>query len=330
MLNKIMAKFTFLFIICLVVTHLKAGENIPEVIYSPKNSYTILNQLGEGAFGKVYAAKDASGAMYAIKCYKNIPDKRSFYLDPKREYEIGRELNHPSIIRSYEYFSEVTSKGSTVHYLVLQYVDGKQLYRFPKKCMKVKEVQAAFERLLSAFIHALSHNRIYLDLHYGNLMLTQNYELMIIDVASFFTFDEIHEFFSTRVVKKGVYMDEEKHIKELKLEQFFCKNPELFEKMQKIYEEHEVSEVTMKHKGRDRLLLSYLTYYFDKITDTCVQILLRSDLKRNDKIKLRSKIKLSAWSYEEDVDEEIDQPLLHYLQELRLLTKTFMLFRKIY
>ena len=322
MLNKTAAKFTF-FIICLFALHVKAAEPMPEVLYSPKNSYTIINLIGEGAFGKVYAAKDTSGTVYAIKCYKNISDKRSFYLDPKREYDIGRELNHANIIRSYEYFSGLTPKGKTVQYLVLQYVDGKQLYRLPKKCMKVKEVLNAFDQLLSALIHAISYDRIYLDLHYGNLMLNKSYELMMIDLASFFTFDEIHEYFSTRVVKKGFSNTEGKQIKDLKIEQFFSKNAELFEKMQEIYENEALSEVKMKRKARDRLLLSYLTYYFDKITDACVQIILRSDLDRNSKINFRTKIKRSAWSYEEDVDEEVDQPILHYLHELKQLSKPF-------
>lgn len=329
MLNKTIAKFTFLFITFLCAAT-AAGESAPEIIHSPKNTYTVVNLLGEGAFGKVYAAKDASGVMYAIKCYKDISDKRNFYLDPKREYDIGRELNHPNIIRSYEYFSGTTSKGKTMHYLVLQYVDGKQLYRFPKKCMKLKEFQMAYDRLISALIHALSQDRIYLDMHYGNLMLNKNHEIMIIDVASFFTFDEIREYFSTKVIKKGPDTGQLMLMKDVKIEQFFSKNRELFEEMQKIYEDQELSEVRMKHKVRDRLLLSYFTYYYDKITDACVQLLLRSKLGRKDKIDLRTKIKRSSWSYEEDVDEEIDGPILNYLQELRQLSKSLAFLRKIH
>lgn len=320
MLNKIISTFLF----CLFAVHVIAEGSIPEVICSPKNTYTIIDLLGEGVFGKVYSAKDASGATYAIKCYKNISDSRDFYLDPKREYEIGRELNHPNIIRSYEYFSGTSPKGKTVQYLVLQYVDGKQLYRFSKGCMNFNKALTAFDRLLSALIHALSYERVYLDLHYGNLMLNKSFEIMIIDLASFFTFDEIHEFFSTRVVKKGPYAKEEKQIKELKIEQFFSKNTQLFEKLKKIYQDHELSDVIMKRKARDYLLLSYLTYYFDKITDACVQIFLKSDLNRNSRVNLRTKIKRFAWNYEEDAEEEIDQPILYYIQELKHLSKALV------
>lgn len=300
-----------------------AGESIPEVICSPKKCYSILGSLGEGAFGKVYLAKDSSGAHYAIKCYKKTSDRRDFYLDPKREYEIGRQLNHPNIIRSYEYFS-ATSKGKSMHYLVLQYVDGDELYRYPKGCMNLKETFNAFDRLLSALIHALSCERVHLDLHYGNLMLNQDFEIMVIDLASFFNFDEIHDFFSTKVIKKAPEKTQEKMIKEMKIEQFFSKNPLLFEKLHKIYQEHDLEDIEMKRKVHDHLLLSYLTYYFDRITEVCVQIVLRSDLGRDERMNLRTKIKRAAWNYDEDADEGIDQPLLYYIQKLKQLTKSLV------
>lgn len=320
MLKKITAVLAFMIVYCLSTICLEAGS-IPEVIKSPKNSYTIIEKLGEGAFGKVYSAKDASGNIYAIKCYKDTSDSRKFYLDPKREYEIGRELNHPNIIRSHEYFSG-TSKGKIVHYLVLQYVDGEQLYRFNKRCMNLKEATLAFDRLLSAFIHALEHERLYLDLHYGNLMLNQSFDIMIIDLASFFTFDEIHEFFSTKVVKKGPHIEEEKSVREMKIEQFFSNNPALFEKMQRVYQDNDLADIKAKGKVHDHLLLSYLTYYLDQMTEVCIQIILKSDLDRKSRMSLRAEIKRLAWNYEEDVDEQIEKPLIQYIQKLKQIPKS--------
>lgn len=321
MLKKISMAFSLWFAIGLFCMQLEA-RSIPDVIYSSKNRYTILDLLGEGVFGKVYSARDSSGSMYAIKCYKNISDSRDFYLDPKREYQIGRKLNHPNIIRAYEYFSG-KSKGKEVHYLVLQLVDGKKLYDIPRGCINLEETIKAYDHFLSALIHALAHDLVYLDLHFGNLMMNEDHEIMIIDIASFFTFDEIHEYFSTKVVKKGPRGEDNTLVKNMKLEQFFSRNPELFEKLQKTFDGHDLGDIVMKRKSRDHLVLSYMTYYFDKMTEACVQIVYKSNLDRKSRIDLRAKMKLFAWNYEEDVEEEIDRPILYYIQTLKQLSKTF-------
>lgn len=337
-----------------------------EVLHSPTKTYTLLETLGEGVFGKVYFAKDSSGNMFAIKRYKDIGDSRGFYSDPKREYEIGRKLNHPNIIKSYEYFSE-TKKNKVVHYLVLQYVNGKQLYKYSKGCMKVKESLAAYDRLLSALTHALNNERVYLDLHFGNLMLSQNHQIMIIDLASFFTFDEIHEYFHTKVIKKGPNIDDtrvthqdcfdlnithqddleinqmgkvcEKEcgvgddresdtgdelitLKKLKLQQFFSSQPELYQKMLRVYQESEESSVQVKGKHRDYLILSYMTYYLERVTEACVHVVMKSNFDRSTRVNFRTRIKRISWNYEEDVDEGIDHPVIQYLQQLRQLTQT--------
>lgn len=311
---------TFLLPATLFVGAIFSGEPIPDVIRSPSKTYKVTGVLGEGVFGKVYSAKDTEGTLYAIKCYKNISDNREFYSDSKREYEIGRLLNHPNIIRSYDYFT-INSKGKKDRYLVLQHVDGKQLYKYPKRFMTLKKAFTAIDRVLSAFIHAYTHDCIYLDLHFGNLMLNQNHEIMIIDLASFFTFDEVHQFFRTHVVKKGPG-ENEKYVQPKKLDYFFSKNPELFEKMKTVFHEYDDSEsVLMKRKANDRLMLSYLTYYLDNITNTCAQLLVKSDMSRSDRMELRTNFKRLSWNYEEDVADQIDRPFVHCLTELRQMNK---------
>lgn len=308
----------FVTVFCFI-NPVSAFESIPEVICSPKNCYTILEKLGEGAFGKVYSAKDSSGTLYAIKCYKNRSFSGfDFFSDPKREFERGQQLDHPNIIKSYDYFSDVVD-GEPVDYLVLQYVEGATLSQHPKRSLRQKEILKAFEKLLSALTYALTQDLVHLDLHGGNLMLDRNYELMVIDLASFFTFEEINDFFVAKSSKSSTEVQERQLFKEAKLEQFFAENPRLFAKMQQVYQGN-VARSSGKSEMRNHILLIYLVEYFNRITDSCVDLILKSDLDRGERIALRTKLKNYAWNYEEDADEGIDQPISYYLEQLSKLS----------
>lgn len=294
-------------------------ESIPEFLCSEKKCYTILDVLGEGAFGKVYSAKDASEALYAIKCYKKNSMGAYFFSDPKREFEIGQQLDHPNIIKTYDYFS-AAYKGELTDYLVIQYVDGSPLSNYPKRCMGREESLKAFASLVSALIHALSQDRLYLDLHSNNLMLNKNYELMVIDLASFFTFDEIYTYFQTKITESSARdVHNAQMFKNAKIEQFFSENPQLFQKMEFLHKKN--AGIASEDEGRikDAIILYLLTDYFNRITDTCVALVLKSDIERNERIALRTKLKNVAWAYEEDVDEGIDLPISHYIEQLAAL-----------
>lgn len=320
MLKKIITALLFLGCFCFNKP-MDASESIPEFLCSEKNCYTILDVLGEGAFGRVYSAKDSSGALYAIKCYKKNPVDSYFLSDPKREFEIGQQLDHPNIVKTYDYFSN-GNKGEVTDYLVLQYVDGSPLSYYPKRCMGHEESFEAFAKLISALMHALSQDRLYLDLHSANLMLTQNYELMVIDLASFFTFDEIHSYFMSKIVEHKGDVQNKQLFKEAKLEQFFSKNPNLFARMQNLCQGNTIPAPTANTELQNAMLIFLLTDYFNRITDTCVELVLKSDLERDERISLRTKLKNFAWAYEEDADEGIEKPISYYIEQLAALNST--------
>lgn len=299
-----------------------ASESIPEFLRSEKNCYAILDVLGEGSFGKVYSAKDTSGALYAIKCYKKNSTGAYFFSDPKREFQIGQELDHPNIIKSYDYFS-AEQDGELTDYLVIQYVDGSPLSNYPKRCIGREESLQAFAKLVSALMHALSQDRLYLDLHSNNLMFNQNYDLMVIDLASFFTFDEIYTYFQTNITESSVRGIQNKQlVKNAKIEQFFSENPKLLARVQLLYNGNAGITSEVDRRIRDAIILYLLTDYFNRITDTCVELVLKSDIERNERIMLRTKLKSIAWTYEEDVDEGIDLPISHYIEQLEALNGT--------
>lgn len=160
---------------------------IGEVIDSSHTCYTITRSLGTGLFGKVFEATNLEGDFFALKWY--LPHENflkgmlNLYRDVEREYYIGQLLDHPNIIRSIE-----TLEG---HYNVLEFVKGENLTSLSRGALTNAEVFRLAYQLVSALKFALSYKLINRDLHAGNIMIDENNELKIIDLASFVSFEEI-------------------------------------------------------------------------------------------------------------------------------------------
>lgn len=100
-----------LFFLCLLsffafiidVSFVEAKE---KVINSTSEQYRIIHLLGSGAFGKVYAVKNSKGARFALKLIQQYQSNSDhIFLSAQREFERGQMLNHPHIIKSYEFFT---------------------------------------------------------------------------------------------------------------------------------------------------------------------------------------------------------------------------------
>jgi serine/threonine protein kinase len=81
--------------------------SILQTICSPTECYTITKELGNGAFGRVYAVEDSKGQKFALKTYMIEMEKvfeGHIFLDLEREFSRGQMLDHPNIIRSYDFF----------------------------------------------------------------------------------------------------------------------------------------------------------------------------------------------------------------------------------
>lgn len=167
-----------------------------KVINSASEQYKIIQLLGSGAFGKVYAVKSSSGERYALKSIRQTTtDSDHLYLSAEREFERGQTLNHPHIIKSYEFF---THEAKPIHYVVLEYVNGKRLASMPKGQLGKRKACKIAMQLIAGLKHAAALHLYHLDLHPGNIMLTKHQELKIIDLASFISWDEVQKFFASK------------------------------------------------------------------------------------------------------------------------------------
>ena len=76
-----------------------------------KELYTVLNQVGEGTFGKVYKAQNTSSKVYvALKRIRIETERDGFPVTAMREIKLLQSLKHPNVVRLHEM---MVSNGSS-------------------------------------------------------------------------------------------------------------------------------------------------------------------------------------------------------------------------
>ena len=108
--------------------------------------------LGEGSFGKVYQGYDKRNKrQIAIKEFISIKkDFDDVFEEFKREWEILTKLNHPHLVKYYDYYHiEKTSKL----YLIMEYVKGIQLDKFEKIRKDNLSLLESFKELIGMSEH---------------------------------------------------------------------------------------------------------------------------------------------------------------------------------
>lgn len=103
--------------------------------------YQLTDLLGEGGMSRVYRAQNPAGKHFAIKVLirsdqENVmsaPEDGSSSLAARfvREAKMATSLDHPNIVRAFE-FDSTTEGDEELHYLVMEFVDGRTLDRILK------------------------------------------------------------------------------------------------------------------------------------------------------------------------------------------------------
>nr|XP_040031699.1 serine/threonine-protein kinase tousled-like 2 isoform X2 [Gasterosteus aculeatus aculeatus] len=139
--------------------------------------YLLLHLLGRGGFSEVFKAFDLTEQRYvAIKIHqlnKNWREekKHNYHKHACREYRIHKELDHPRIVKLYDYFSLDTDSFCTV----LEYCEGNDLdfYLKQNKLMSEKEGRSIVMQIVNAlkYLNQIRPPIIHYDLKPGNILL---------------------------------------------------------------------------------------------------------------------------------------------------------------
>lgn len=133
-------------------------------------NYKIIQKIGSGSFGQVYKVKQLqTSQIRALKKIKLSNTSSAEHLkEIIKEIEIVSKLEHPNIIKLYEY-----SKDEKFIYIISELLTGGELYDQISKLQFYSERKAAIiiEQLLSAVNYIHSVGVVHRDLKPENIML---------------------------------------------------------------------------------------------------------------------------------------------------------------
>jgi tRNA A-37 threonylcarbamoyl transferase component Bud32 len=147
--------------------------------YSKIDFYKFGRKIGQGAFGKVNIGLHIlTGRVVAIKSFKKQHCTEKNMERIINERDIMKELNNKNIIKILDYFED-----ENYIFIVMEYINGGNLYSFIKKRMKLKEKMAKFifKQIISAINYIHKHNIVHKDIKLENILLDINHGIKICD-----------------------------------------------------------------------------------------------------------------------------------------------------
>ncbi len=154
-----------------------------------QNRYLIQSVLGVGGMGSVYKARDMHfpnvTKLVAVKEIINLADPSMRELVVRtfeREANLLAELNHPSIPKVYDYFTQ-----SDKSFLVMEYIDGKDLEAYLSETTDLMNEETVVEwaiQLCDVLSYLHNHKPepvIFRDMKPSNVMLDHHNHVRLID-----------------------------------------------------------------------------------------------------------------------------------------------------
>jgi calcium-dependent protein kinase len=171
------------------IIRITPGLFVTQGVGTIHKEYAILEYIGQGSYGKVYKAKHRkTGVLRAIKKinkshFSSIEDEEKLI----KEISILKELDHPNILKIYEFFNSQNEL-----YIVSEMLTGGELFKriIEEKHFSEKVAAHIMKQLLSAIQFCHSNNIIHRDLKPENILI-ESFE------------ERKKEFFTIRVIDFG-------------------------------------------------------------------------------------------------------------------------------
>src|SRR5580658_2455127 len=157
--------------LCEVTTPLAAGDTL--------DHYRLEAEVGRGGMSTLFRATDLrDGKQVAVKVPHAEMESDPVLIERfRREEEIGQELDHPGIVKTYD------GEGRSRRYMVIEWVDGKLLRAILNKEGKLPVERAV--KLTLAICDALDtmhkHGVVHRDLKPENVMVLDDDRIKLID-----------------------------------------------------------------------------------------------------------------------------------------------------
>lgn len=153
----------------------------PDLAGTRIGPYELVRELGRGGMGAVFLAKRADREFeqfVAVKLIKRGMDTDFILKRFRNERQILAKLSHPHIARLLDGGS--TSDG--LPYFVMEYVPGEPIHSFcDKRSFTVHERLQLFQKVCAAVNYAHEKLIIHRDLKPGNILVTDDLDLRLLD-----------------------------------------------------------------------------------------------------------------------------------------------------
>ncbi len=149
------------------------------MVGSQINQYKILEKIGSGGQGTVYKALDTKlNRTVVIKVLPpELTQKTANFKRFEREAQLCSQLDHPNICTIYDFHSE-----NGVFYIAMQYVEGKNVRQLVSgRPLELKSALSIAIQVTDALAYAHSKNIIHRDIKAGNIMVSSNGQVKILD-----------------------------------------------------------------------------------------------------------------------------------------------------
>ena len=145
------------------------------------NFYKYGRLIGQGAFGKVNLGLNIlTGRIVAIKSFNksNLNSNSENMKKILYETNLMKKLNHPNITKILELFED-----KEYILIIMEYINGGNLFSFLKKRRKVSEKTAKFlfKQIILGIKYIHSHNIVHRDIKLENILIDLNNNIKICD-----------------------------------------------------------------------------------------------------------------------------------------------------
>ena len=144
------------------------------------NRYEIVEKLGGGGMALVYKARDQLlSRMVTIKVLREqLAGDADFIKRFRREAQAVARLSHPNIVSIYD-----VGEDKEIHYLVMEYIDGKNLKQLIQERGKLSPLEAVdfALQICEALEHAHENSIIHRDIKPHNILITKNGKVKVTD-----------------------------------------------------------------------------------------------------------------------------------------------------
>jgi len=144
-----------------------------------RKDFKFIQELGQGACGRTVLLDDPIiNERFVCKKYSPILDqyRDKFYKNFLDEIKLLHMLNHPNVVRVFNYYLYPEEKTG---YLLMEYVKGQDFDDYLK--MHPENINSIFKQVIDGFFHLESNKILHRDIRPANILITDSGEVKIID-----------------------------------------------------------------------------------------------------------------------------------------------------